>query len=67
MSLPDNNASLLAEYGRYMLPVLSFRDIVLVRVYYPWKLYVPLMAGALEKTPGKTLLTSITTFRNEPY
>lgn len=31
MSLPDNNASLLAEYGRYMLPVLSFRDIVLVR------------------------------------
>jgi Flp pilus assembly protein TadG len=42
-------------------------DIVLVRVYYPWKLYVPLMAGALEKTPGKTLLTSITTFRNEPY
>jgi Flp pilus assembly protein TadG len=42
-------------------------DIVLVRVYYPWKLYVPLMAGALEKTPGKTLLTSVTTFRNEPY
>lgn len=42
-------------------------DIVLVRVYYPWKLYAPLMAGALEKTPGKTLLTSVTTFRNEPY
>lgn len=42
-------------------------DIVLVRVYYPWTLYVPLMAGALEKTSGKTLLTSITTFRNEPY
>ena len=31
MSLPDTNASLLAEYGRYMLPVLGFRDIVLVR------------------------------------
>src|SRR3569832_15699 len=31
MSQPDNTASLLAEYGRYMLPVLSFRDIVLVR------------------------------------
>ena len=42
-------------------------DIVLVRVYYPWKLYVPLASGALEKMPGKTLLTSVTTFRNEPY
>lgn len=31
MNQPDTNASLLAEYGRYMLPVLSFRDIVLVR------------------------------------
>ena len=42
-------------------------QIVLVRAYYPWKLYVPLASGALEKTAGKTLLTSITTFRNEPY
>lgn len=31
MSQPDNNQSLLSEYGKYMLPVLSFRDIVLVR------------------------------------
>jgi Flp pilus assembly protein TadG len=42
-------------------------QIVLVRAYYPWKLYVPLASGAMERTPGKTLLTSITTFRNEPY
>lgn len=42
-------------------------DIVLVRAYYQWTLYVPLMAGALEKTTGKALLTSVTTFRNEPY
>ena len=42
-------------------------QIVLVRAYYPWKLYVPLASGALDKTGGKTLLTSITTFRNEPY
>lgn len=31
MSQPDNNQSLLSEYGKYMLPVLTFRDIVLVR------------------------------------
>lgn len=31
MSQPDTNQSLLSEYGKYMLPVLSFRDIVLVR------------------------------------
>lgn len=42
-------------------------EIVLVRAYYPWKLIVPLMSGALEKTPGKTLLTSVTAFRNEPF
>ncbi len=31
MSQPDHNALLLAEYRQYMLPVLNFRDIVLVR------------------------------------
>lgn len=31
MSQPDHNALLLADYRQYMLPVLSFRDIVLVR------------------------------------
>lgn len=42
-------------------------EIVLVRAYYPWKLYVPLASGAMERMDGKTLLTSVTTFRNEPY
>lgn len=42
-------------------------EIVLVRAYYPWKLYVPLASGAMERMAGKTLLTSVTTFRNEPY
>lgn len=31
MSQTDNNQTLLSEYGKYMLPVLNFRDIVLVR------------------------------------
>lgn len=42
-------------------------EIVLVRAYYQWDLYAPLMNTALVKLPGKTLLTSVTTFRNEPY
>lgn len=43
-------------------------SIVLVRVYYPWKLITPLFSS-LEKVKGsgETLLTSVTTFRNEPY
>ncbi|MBT9568777.1 MAG: aspartate aminotransferase family protein [Thiobacillus sp.] len=31
MNQIDHNASLLADYRKYMLPVLNFRDIVLVR------------------------------------
>ncbi len=42
-------------------------QIVLVRAYYQWDLYAPLMNSAMVKLPGKTLLTSVTTFRNEPY
>ena len=42
-------------------------QIVLVRAYYQWDLYAPLMNTAMVKLPGKTLLTSVTTFRNEPY
>jgi Flp pilus assembly protein TadG len=42
-------------------------SIVLVRAYYNWKLYMPVLNQALERTPGKTLLTSVTTFSTEPY
>ena len=42
-------------------------QIVLVRAYYQWTLFAPLMNTALVKLPGQTLLTSVTTFRNEPY
>jgi len=42
-------------------------QIVLVRAYYQWTLFAPLMNTAMVKLPGKTLLTSVTTFRNEPY
>ena len=43
-------------------------DIVVVRSYYQWTLFTPLLSGAVEKlNGGKTLLTSTMTFRNEPY
>lgn len=41
--------------------------IVLVRAYYRWNLFAPLMNQALVRLPGQTLLTSVTTFRTEPY
>lgn len=45
----------------------SASSIVLVRCYYRWHLFAPLMNQALVKLNDETLLTSVTTFRNEPY
>jgi Flp pilus assembly protein TadG len=43
-------------------------DIVLVRVYYRWKLFTPGLDGALDNIGGGVrLITSTTAFRNEPY
>ena len=45
-------------------------DIVLVRAYFEWSLFTPLLNNALENMgggSGKRLITSTTSFRNEPY
>jgi Flp pilus assembly protein TadG len=45
-------------------------DIVLVRVYYRWRLFTPLLNNALQNMgsgSGMRLLSSATAFRNEPY
>jgi hypothetical protein len=42
-------------------------NIVVVRAYYQWKLFIPVLNQAFVRTPGKTLLTSVTTFSTEPY
>ncbi len=42
-------------------------DIVVVRAYYQWPLIVPGMTKALETLTNKAVITSIATFRNEPY
>jgi len=43
-------------------------EIMLVRVFYQWKLITPLLTKAVDNVAGgKTLVTSTMTFRNEPY
>jgi Flp pilus assembly protein TadG len=45
-------------------------DIVLVRAYFQWDLFTPLLNAALENMgggSGKRLISSATAFRNEPY
>lgn len=44
-------------------------DIVLVRTFYRWTLFTPLLSHALVNVPGSStrLLSTVATFRNEPY
>ena len=45
-------------------------DIVLVRTYFRWRLFTPLLNNALETMgsgSGMRLISSATAFRNEPY
>jgi len=44
-------------------------DIVLVRAYFKWRLFTPLLDHGLENMPGTgmRLMSSATAFRNEPY
>lgn len=43
-------------------------DIVLVRAWYRWKLFTPLLAPALDDAgDGYRLISTTTAFRNEPY
>lgn len=43
-------------------------DIVLVRIYYSWPLFTPLLDTALQNGPGGTrLLSTAKVFRNEPF
>lgn len=43
-------------------------DIVLVRVYYNWPLFNPLLTGAFSNGPtGTRVMTAVKAFRNEPF
>lgn len=43
-------------------------DIVLVRTYYSWRIFTPLISSALVNAPGGVrLISAVEAFRNEPY
>jgi len=43
-------------------------DIVLVRTYYSWTIFTPLISSALVNAPNNTrLISAVEAFRNEPY
>jgi Flp pilus assembly protein TadG len=42
-------------------------SLVMVTAYYRWTMFMPTMNQALQRLPGETLLTSVITFRNEPF
>ena len=43
-------------------------DIVLVRTYYSWTIFTPLLSNALVNAPGnKRMVSAVEAFRNEPY
>ena len=43
-------------------------DIVLVRTYYVWRIFTPLISRALVNAGGdRRLVTAVEAFRNEPY
>jgi Flp pilus assembly protein TadG len=42
-------------------------DVSIVRVYYPWQLYVPLLSQLSNMSGQRRLLTAGAAFRNEPF
>jgi Flp pilus assembly protein TadG len=41
--------------------------IVVVKAYYQWALFFPVLNQAMQSTSGKSLIMSLTTFANEPF
>ena len=42
-------------------------DVVVVRTYYEWKLFVPGLSQLANLSGGRRSLTAGAAFRNEPY
>jgi Flp pilus assembly protein TadG len=67
---PPMNAGTFAPPAGLCFSAGQPTDIVLVRAYFEWSLFTPLLNNALENMgggSGKRLITSTTAFRNEPY
>lgn len=71
----DANNAPIADPGTYdeddpprCWAVGNAGSIVLVRVYYPWKVFTPLLGNVLANgADGRRVFTTATVFRNEPY
>jgi Flp pilus assembly protein TadG len=61
----------LTQFGEHPPPCWSVgkaADIVLVRAWYRWKLFTPILSAAMDDTgDGYRLISTTTAFRNEPY
>ncbi|HEY0437994.1 MAG TPA: TadE/TadG family type IV pilus assembly protein [Phenylobacterium sp.] len=72
-SAPINSATFIAGGPNYVNTGGCFStgqpaDIVLVRVYFTWPLFSPLLDGMMDNMGnGKRLMSSASAFRNEPY
>jgi Flp pilus assembly protein TadG len=65
-SAPADQAAILA--GKPQFQTGGPGSIVVVRAYYAWPLFIPgLDTLALTGSTNKTLLTSVTSFENEPF
>ncbi len=72
---PPNPAAFAPATRAATVAALCFKagqptDIVLVRTYFQWNLFTPLLSNALENMgggSGSRLITSTTAFRNEPF
>lgn len=72
LSFRDINMTSPVKKGAFDPGALNFStgtagSIVMVTAYYRWTMFMPLMNQALQRLPGETLLTSVVTFRNEPF
>lgn len=71
-SFQDINLTNPIKAGVFDAGTLKFEtgtagSIVMVTGYYRWTMVMPMMNQALQRLPGETLLTSVVTFRNEPF
>lgn len=66
MPPPIENGVMKPENAKFLIG--GPNDIVVVRTYYQWALFTPLVGQALQQLKnGSMLVVATATFRNEPY
>jgi Flp pilus assembly protein TadG len=68
MSAPSPIVNGQIQQANLLFNIGAAGDIVLVRTFYQWTVFTPLLDGiGTPVSGGHTLLTSAAAFRNEPY